>query len=201
MLTRRRRRFRRADPGLLDVPRCRVAHRVAAAADAELAADRRQRQHRHGRVAAVAVAFEPPAAADQRRRASAYSSAARSSASASMPASAAARSNVQRRRARATGRRRTCARRNASSAQPFSNRWRWMASATATSVPGPHARCKSAVRPAASSRIDDDELRAAPLRLAHVGHEMDAGRRRIDAPQHDQRGVGIILVGDRAILP
>ena len=45
----------------------RVAHRVAAAANAELAADRRQREHRGRRVAAVAVALEAPAAADQRR--------------------------------------------------------------------------------------------------------------------------------------
>ena len=50
------------------------------------------------------------------------------------------------------------------------------------------------------ARIDDDELRAALLRLAHVRDEMNAGRRRVDAPEHDQRGFGIVLVGDRRHL-
>ena len=62
-------RFVRADPGAVDAPRRGIAHRVAAAADAELAADGRQRQHRHRRVAAVAVPFESPAASDERGRA------------------------------------------------------------------------------------------------------------------------------------
>ena len=38
-------RLGRVDPRAVDVPRRRVAHRVAAAADAELAADGRQREH------------------------------------------------------------------------------------------------------------------------------------------------------------
>ena len=59
-----------ADPRPGDVPRRGIAHRIAAAADAELSADRRQREHRHRRVAAVAVPFEPPAAANQRRASS-----------------------------------------------------------------------------------------------------------------------------------
>ena len=86
--------------------RARVAHRVAAAAHAELAADRRQREHRGRRAAAVAVALEAPAAADQRRRRLdvELGEAARAS-PASMPASAAARSIVHgaARRAQALG--------------------------------------------------------------------------------------------------
>ena len=50
------------------------------------------------------------------------------------------------------------------------------------------------------SRIDDDELRAALLRLAHVRDEMNAGRRRVDAPEHDQRGLRVVLIGDRRHL-
>ena len=49
-------------------------------------------------------------------------------------------------------------------------------------------------------RIDDDERGAALLGLAHVGHEVNARGRGIDAPQHDQRRVRIILVGDRRHL-
>ncbi len=52
----------------LDAERGGVAHRVAAAADAELAADRRQRENSGRGAAAVAVALESPAAAHQRRR-------------------------------------------------------------------------------------------------------------------------------------
>ena len=42
-----------------------VAHREAAAAHAELAGDRRQREHRGDGAAAVAIALESPAAADR----------------------------------------------------------------------------------------------------------------------------------------
>ena len=59
----------RIDPRAIDIPRRRVAHRIAAAAHTELTADGRQRQHGHRRVASVAVALQPPAAANQRRNA------------------------------------------------------------------------------------------------------------------------------------
>ena len=49
-------------------------------------------------------------------------------------------------------------------------------------------------------RIDDDERGAALLGLAHVGHEVNAGRRGVDAPQHDQRRARIVLVDDRRHL-
>ena len=46
----------------------RIAHRVAAAAHAELSGHRGQREHRRGGTAAVAIALEAPAAFHQRRR-------------------------------------------------------------------------------------------------------------------------------------
>jgi hypothetical protein len=52
---------------VVELPRARVAERVAAAAHAELAGDRRQREHRRHRRAAVAIALHPPATADHRR--------------------------------------------------------------------------------------------------------------------------------------
>ena len=44
--------------------------------------------------------------------------------------------------------------------------------------------------------VDDDERGALALRLADVRHQVDAGRRRVDAPQHDQARGGVVLVGD-----
>ncbi len=61
--------FGRRDPRPVDAPRRRVAHRVATAPHPELSADRGQRQDRHRRVAAVAIALVAPAAAHERRRA------------------------------------------------------------------------------------------------------------------------------------
>src|SRR5207244_6074883 len=55
-----------ADPGLRDAPRRRVAHRVTAPADTELAGHRGQRQDGERRIASVAIAFLTPAASDQR---------------------------------------------------------------------------------------------------------------------------------------
>ena len=49
-------------------------------------------------------------------------------------------------------------------------------------------------------RVDHDQLGAALLRLAHVRDEMNARRRWIDAPEHDQRGVDVVLVGHRRHL-
>ena len=65
---RARRRLLVDKPRPLDIPRRRIAHRVAAASHTELAGDRGQREHRRGRTAAVAIALEPPAAFHERRR-------------------------------------------------------------------------------------------------------------------------------------
>ena len=204
MLTMRVSRLRRADPGALDVPRRGVAHRVAAAAHAELAADRRQRQHRHRRVAAVAVALEAPAAADQRRRARRRTAAAtRSSAAASTPATS--RRALERPRLGAL-------------AQPVGAggvlaQERLVGVAVREQVAVDRERDGDvgarldrqmhvgARAPAASSADrSTTSLRAALLRLAHVRHEVNAGRRRVDAPQDDQLRVRIVLVGDRRHL-
>ena len=194
----------RADPRALDVPRRGVAHRVAAAADAELAADRRQRQHRHRGVAAVAVALEPPAAADQRRRAASRRARRRARArSASMPATSAAllEGPLRGPLAQPVGAVRVCAagtpRRRA--------RWRrdtggWRARRRRR-CPAAPARWMSAARASGVVRGSmTTSLRAALLRLADVRDEVDAGRRRIDAPEHDQRGLGVVLIGDRRHL-
>ena len=90
-----RRGLRRADPGAVDAPRRRVAHRVAAAAHAELAADGRQRedgQRRRCRRCGCAPAPTRSGSAPGARRRTARRP--RASASAGTPASAAARSNV-----------------------------------------------------------------------------------------------------------
>ena len=50
------------------------------------------------------------------------------------------------------------------------------------------------------SRVDHDESRAGFLSLAHVGDDVDARRRRVDAPKNDEARVGIVLVGDRRHL-
>ena len=121
---------------------------------------------------------------------------------ASTPATSAARSNVHgSARSRSWSAPVVCSRRNASSAWPFANRYRWIASATATSVPGLTARCRSAARASGVVRGSiDDELRAALLRFAHVRDEVNARRGRVHAPEHDQLRFRIVLVGDRRHL-
>jgi hypothetical protein len=51
------------------------------------------------------------------------------------------------------------------------------------------------------ARIDHDETRALSLRLADIGHQVDARRRGIGTPQHDETRVGEILVRDRRHPP
>ena len=50
------------------------------------------------------------------------------------------------------------------------------------------------------ARVDDDQLRAALLRFAHVRHEVNARRGRVDAPQDNQLRFRIVLVGHRRHL-
>ena len=47
------------------------------------------------------------------------------------------------------------------------------------------------------ARIDDDKLRPVLLRFADVRHQMNARCGRVDAPQHDQRSVRVVLIRDR----
>ena len=88
-------------------------------------------------------------------------------------------------RARAARRRRACARRETPSRRSrSSNRCRWMASAIGEIGAGPQREMQIRLlgqrrRP----RVDDDQLRAALLRLAQERHHVDAGRGRVDAPE------------------
>ena len=50
------------------------------------------------------------------------------------------------------------------------------------------------------SRVDDDEPGSAPLRFAQIGDHVDAGGRRVDAPDDDQARFGVVLVGHRRHL-
>jgi hypothetical protein len=50
------------------------------------------------------------------------------------------------------------------------------------------------VRDRCRSRIDHDKPRAGFLRLAYVRDEMNARRRRIDAPQNDQLRMQVVLL-------
>ncbi len=175
---------------------------VAAAAHAELAADGRQREHRHRRAAAVAVALEPPAAADQRRAAlgvqrrdardrrgvhAAHLRGARERPGLRPLAQAVGVPCVvaQERLVRAAAREQVAMQREGER----------------------HVRARThgqmdvgAARQRRRARIDDDEGGAALLGLAHERHEVNAGRRRVHAPEHDQRGVHVVLIGDRRHL-
>ena len=51
------------------------------------------------------------------------------------------------------------------------------------------------------ARIDDHERRArASAPRLQIRHEVDAGRRRVHAPEHDQPCVDVVLVGDAGHL-
>ena len=67
----------------------------------------------------------------------------------------------------------------------------------ATSVPVFGARCKSAWRASGVARGSMTTSRAPCFcACAHVRDEVNARRRRVDAPEDDQPGLGIVLVGD-----
>ena len=187
-----------AQPGALDVPRRRVAHRVAAAAHAELAADGRQRQHRQRGAAAVAIALEPPAALDQRRAGAGVEP--RDALDVGGAHAAHLGGALERPRQRALaqplgaggvrGEERP-------SAAPLSNRWRWRASATTRSVPGRErpGGGRPAAPPAWPRGSTTTSVAPRVARLLEVRHQVDAGGRRVDAPQQDdQPRLGVVLV-------
>ena len=65
------------------------------------------------------------------------------------------------------------------------------------SVPGLGARCRSACRASDVARGSmTTSMRAAASRFLDERHEVDAGSRRVDAPQHDQPRVEVVLVRD-----
>ena len=147
-------------------PRVAVRHREAAAAHAELAGDRRQREHRRDRAAAVAVALDAPAAADHRGRGRRVELDERSSSAASIAglARGARRSTTRDARRASSSTSAACAARNARSAWPRANSACDRPRARpADRRPGRTARCRSARRASGVARGSiDDELRAAP---------------------------------------
>ncbi len=195
-------RLRRIDPAALDVPRRRVAHRIAAAAHAEFAADRRQRQDRHRGVAAVAVPFEPPAASNQRRRALGVQRGDRFEGG-SVDAGDLRRAFERPR----LGALPQLVRTGGVLAQE-----RLVGVAVRKQVAmdrerdgdvaaGPDREMNvGAARQRGRPRVDHDQLGAALLGLADERDDVDARCRRVDAPEDDQLRLGVILVGDRRHL-
>ena len=193
----------RGNPRAIDVPRRGVAHRVAAAAHAELAADGRQRQHRHRRIAAVAIAFESPAAADERRRAFGVQ------ASNVFDGRGLDAGHVRRPRhrpglgafAQLVGADRVFAQKRfvgmAVHKEVAMNRERDGDVGSRLHGEMDVGRPRELRRP----RVDHDELRAARSRVVDVRHEVNPGRRGIDAPEDDEFRLRIILVGDGGHLP
>ena len=89
----------------------------------------------------------------------------------------------------------------ARSAYPLSKRYLCNASATATSVPGRSGICRSACLASdGGAGVDDHELRAGLARFLDEGNQVNARGRRIDAPEHDQPRVHVVLVGDAGHL-
>ena len=196
-------RFVCPDPRRRDAPRRRVAQRVAATAHPELAAHRGQRQDGRGGAATVAVPFKSPAAPYQRGR----------------------RLGVKARhlfelRGIDTGHLGGAC--EGPPFGPFAQRVDMRRMLVEKCRVGQSVREQKTVecqrhhhvgarfhrqvhigRPAklCRARVDNHQLRAAALGLAHVGDEMDAGGVRIDAPQDDQLRVGIVLIDDRRHLP
>ena len=73
-----------------------------------------------------------------------------------------------------------------------------IASASTTSVPGRGARWSvGGARQRRAARIDHRDEGAGALRGAHVRHQMDAGGRRIDAPQQDGARAAVVLAAAR----
>ena len=58
-----------------------------------------------------------------------------------------------------------------------------------------------ALRHARPPRVHDHQPRAALLGVLDVRHEVDPGDGRVDPPQHDEVGVGVILSAIPGILP
>ena len=188
----------RVDPRPLDVPGRRVAHRVAAAAHAELAADRRQGQHRHRGVPTVAIPFEPPAAANQRRRAFRVQTG----------------DLLERRRFDAGHARGSLeGPRFGALAQPLGAAGvlaeKILVGEAVREEKPVHGQSDGDVgagfdrevdvgRPGerGGSRVNDDKCRAARLRLPQVWNQVNTRRAGIDPPQDDQRRLRVILVRD-----
>ena len=87
------------------------------------------------------------------------------------------------------------------SAAPLSNRWRWMASATTTSVPGRSARWRSAWRATGVARGSTTTMVAPRVRASfRYGIRWMPDAEGLTPHEQDQAGLGIVLVDDRRHL-
>ena len=196
------RRLLIAEPRLLDAPARGIAHRVAAAADAELAGHRRERQDRRRGAAAVPVALESPSAFDQRRTGR------------RVPLGQLLQPLG--RHARHLGSPLECPRRRPFTQQLGAGRVggqeREVGAAGLEEVAVDRqghdqigARPDGEVqvrltRDPGRARIDHDDPGAALTSLLEVGHQVDAGGAGVDAPDDDQARGRIVLVDDRRHL-
>ncbi len=181
--------------------RVTVRHREAAAAHAELAGDRGQREDRRDGTTAVAVAFDAPAAADHRRRAARVQldelveltrfDAGLGGCSRDRPASGTDLQLLDAGRTRGELR----------------------ITVTAREQRVDHRECDRQIgawtdrdmeirasRERSPPWIDHSELGSGFARTLDHGDEMDPGRRRVHAPQHDQLRVLEILERDAGHL-
>ena len=193
-----------ADGGLAaEAPGAAVAQRVAAAAHAELAGHRRQRQHRGHRRAAVAVALEPPAAADHRGRGVGVEPregfdrgcrhAARLGGALECPRCGPAPQLLPTRRVGGeeglVG--------PPVLEQPTNGRKRERQVAARAHREVQVRLLGERRRP----RVDDHEAGAAALRVLHDRHEVDAGCGRVGAPDDDELRVRVVGQRDARHLP
>ncbi len=191
-----------AEPRTGDVPRRRVAHRIAAATDPEFSGDRRQRENRHRCVAAIAIALETPAAFHHGRR--------HARVVLGEPAQRGFGDGRDLRGALECPRRRPLTQPVGTFCVLGEKRRVGKTALEEMAVDregnrhigaGPRRQMEIGLaRQRRRSRVDHDESRAGFLSLAHVGNEVDARRRRVDAPQNDEARVGIVLVRDRGHL-
>ena len=196
------RRWLGAEPWARDVPRSGVAHRVAAAPYTEFSADRGQRENRHRRIAAIAVALEAPAATNHRRRCARVIVCQLPERRFGHAGDLCRALEGPRRRSRAQlfGALRVLGEKprvgESFLEQVTMDRQRdghiGAGPGRQVEIGLPRERCRT--------RVDDDEPRARFLRLAHVRHEMDARCGGVDAPEDDEPCFRIVLVGDRRHL-
>ena len=175
------------EPRACDVPGRGVAHRVAAAAHAELSGHGRQRQHRRRGASAVAIALEAPSALHQRRRGVGVGPANVRSVSAGTPLTSAARSNVHGSAfSRSFSAPVVCAARKFSSARPSVEQIAMNRQRDREVRARPYLKEQVGLsRERRGARIDHDELGAALAGLLQIRHDVNARVARIDAPQHD----------------
>ncbi len=193
------RRLRRVDQCRPANAKCRrVAHREPAAANTELAGDGRQREHRRGGAAAIAIPLQPPSASDERRRAldvpvgQASQGLGRDPGFRGRPIDRPRGGRLPQLLGAAAVRREERTIGVSFFEQYAMDRER-------------HRQIRSGLDgkmqirlfgQAGASRIDDHQTCAGGLRLTQERNQMDSGCAGIDTPEDDQPGMRIIGIGD-----